>query len=390
LAYAIRGKHETVVSFLLSQDADPNSISSAGVSLLSLARDLEFDEGVTALRKSGAKSQADEIDDSSSMTRVLYDTPHFRYHRYDEVPFQLVGYEPKMGGSVGIYRVTHRDHPFDYLARKELPLYLDTSDQSYKKFRRGVDVIRALVHQHIIEIKATYEVSSNGLIEQFGFTMLPVGDGNLQMYLQDVQTRFDPVDADRHLRRLEKWMSCLSSALAYMHSRKILHGDIKPENIIYKGNDICFIDFDVSVDHSVVKWSATANGFSPMYAAPEVQQKFQRWTAELLAPFGFPADIFSLGAVFADMATVISKHLVEDFHRRLSYPSDINETSFSNSLPAVDEWLIRIGQLEPTQLIIQMLSEDPKDRPTARRVLFDLKAIHSFPTCDCMPRPSPP
>lgn len=44
LAYAIGSHHIKVVSYLLSQQADPNATSSKGVSLLRLAKDHKFDE----------------------------------------------------------------------------------------------------------------------------------------------------------------------------------------------------------------------------------------------------------------------------------------------------------------------------------------------------------
>jgi hypothetical protein len=51
LAYAIQGHHINVVTYLLSQQADPNVKASNGAAMLMFARRVEFDAGLAALNQ---------------------------------------------------------------------------------------------------------------------------------------------------------------------------------------------------------------------------------------------------------------------------------------------------------------------------------------------------
>ncbi len=83
----------------------------------------------------------------------------------------------------------------------------------------------------------------------------------------------------------------LSGALMAIHEAGVLHGDIKPANILLADRDLWgswkLADFGVAHDGSRPK---SRLGFTPRYAAPE----------RLDGHFAPPADVFALGMTLLD------------------------------------------------------------------------------------------
>ena len=134
----------------------------------------------------------------------------------------------------------------------------------------------------------------------------------------------------------------------YLHSEKVLHGDIKPSNIVLMNNDVenpfsRIIDFG-----HAKKFSKSSNDnyechclkISRGFSAPELLRK---------EPHSFPADIWSLGATFYYWIT--GRIVNED--EFLQFNSD-----FGSLLPCSGKSLIR-----------KMMDPNPIHRPTAEMVV---------------------
>lgn len=165
----------------------------------------------------------------------------------------------------------------------------------------------------------------------------------------------------------------ITSAVHTLHSENIIHGDIKPQNIlVFKNNNdikLKLTDFTVSVfgrycDRKIMyKYKETG---TPRYRAPEV------W---LGANWSMPADIWSLGCVFYEMV----------YGKTIFHPENIKEQVFGlvQHLNADDKKLPyiippfdkrkKVNQLsivfspefkQINDLILSMLDGDPNNRPT--------------------------
>jgi serine/threonine protein kinase len=89
----------------------------------------------------------------------------------------------------------------------------------------------------------------------------------------------------------------LLQALVFLHDNGIIHRDIKPENILLDDNlNPVLTDFTLSKVFTGVstKGTHTGNIATATYRAPEVVAK---------KPYGFPADVWSLGVVFYELFT---------------------------------------------------------------------------------------
>jgi len=90
----------------------------------------------------------------------------------------------------------------------------------------------------------------------------------------------------------------ISCGLAYAHEAGVLHRDLKPENILLRRDMVPKIaDFGLARMVGNMEICQTMAG-TPGYMAPEVM--------DMSVPYDFPADVFSLGLVFADMLSEAS------------------------------------------------------------------------------------
>ncbi|OCK73089.1 kinase-like protein, partial [Lepidopterella palustris CBS 459.81] len=135
--------------------------------------------------------------------------------------------------------------------------------------------------------------------------MSPAADCNLAGYYDRCVEKDYSSDM---LEPIKMWFSCLSAGLGYLHANRIRHKDIKPQNILVKDGNVLFTDFGITKDFtSPDKLTSSTEGYTPktpMYCPPEAANEGRR---------EFPADIFSLGCVFAEMATILAHRSVPSF-----------------------------------------------------------------------------
>jgi serine/threonine protein kinase len=392
LAYAICGKHIDVVKFLLSKHANPRALSSGGKSLYHLAIEEKFGEGAVALVGAGvvepdlkhSEIRSGQIQDQSKSGSRIYDTQHAKYHNEEEIPF-VAQRRLGVGGFATVELVRARDSEL-VLALKMFRITKRDRKMQLRYCDNEVAIMQSLVHPHIARVVSTFETYVENVPKAFGILMVPVGEEDLH-YVMDRMGHSGPTPDD--IRRLEGWMMCLATAVAYMHSRYIQHRDIKPQNVICKDDKLYFIDFHSSIDRSDSEYDYDSEGgkdvpYTVRWTAPEIQNRER---------VGFPADIFSLGALFSQMNTLISRRSLKDFEnfREQASPYHPEERfgAFHSSIGKVQTWLGR-KQVASNKLIIRMMSRKPQDRPTAFEVVSALRTINGFPNCDCVLQVSPP
>lgn len=105
-----------------------------------------------------------------------------------------------------------------------------------------------------------------------------------------------------------KLIAELCEALGYLHSKQVVHRDLKPANLLitYNGNNLKLIDFSLSDcdDYDVLKCPAGTR----YYLAPEMLQPGTR--------ADFRVDIYSLGVIIGEMATLLKDKRLASISRR--------------------------------------------------------------------------
>ena len=131
-----------------------------------------------------------------------------------------------------------------------------TTDRA--KLRREVDLLKGLTQTYIPQV---YDfVEEDGVV----YTVMDYIEGeSLDKVLKRGQI---PAQRD-----VVKWACELLEALSYLHSRKpygILHGDIKPANVMLRPDGtICLIDYNIAL--ALGEDGAISVGYSKGYASPE-------------------------------------------------------------------------------------------------------------------------
>lgn len=125
----------------------------------------------------------------------------------------------------------------------------------------------------------------------------------------------------KKLESLRGYFVCLAQALSYIHESNVRHKDIKPENILIDASgSVVVTDFGISksfpkqVPHVTNEhWDWTLK-----YASPEIMKGKK-------VPRDDSSDVFSLGCVFLEIATLVLGKSLRDFSAHYTTPK--NETA---------------------------------------------------------------
>ncbi|PMD17823.1 kinase-like protein [Hyaloscypha hepaticicola] len=257
------------------------------------------------------------------------------------------------------------------LARKLTYLTPRTNE---KMLLKEVQALQKLRHAHAVQLIGTYRQG-----RKFAALLYPVADLDLAAYLDEARYMSDAKDdwVDNtwmsghervHQDVLSKGSLCLVSALRYVHERGVKHMDVKPANILlkkYKAEEahsnnrayklyICDFSIAQALNPDEQSQTETYFGSTPIYASPEVAAE---------GFHGRASDIFSLGCVLLEMATVFSGLTVESLKKHIQ--SNLQCRYYHNNLDRVGPWIYTLENMKVNnKVILAMLEENPEKRPS--------------------------
>jgi serine/threonine protein kinase len=135
------------------------------------------------------------------------------------------------------------------------------------------------------------------------------------------------------LQSLASFFVCLCQALDYLHDSGVRHKDIKPENILVDmSGNVLLTDFGISRKFARHTSHATKERaeFTKRYASPEALLEKTR---------DDPSDVFSLGCVFLEMATLILEMDFGEFKEHLRKPGNKRKRALCHNLEKISSWI---------------------------------------------------
>ncbi|UJO19247.1 Serine/threonine-protein kinase Nek7 [Fulvia fulva] len=266
-------------------------------------------------------------------------------------------------GFVDKVKLESSGSPPETYARK-IVLRDRTNKSQRARYLREIEIMQSLDHPHVARFIAAYCDRT-----AFNILMSPVADCDLRRFLST------PKEFEAKIQCVPQWFMSLAEALKYMHNTGLRHKDIKPANILISDNKVLLTDFGTSLRNSKTGAAALTSGgtfLTPKYSAPEVAAQKLR---------GLPADIFSLGCVFAEMIAIACEGSLEHLHESIGLADEgsDSDTNYNRRIPQLQAWLRSLdmtdlnASLKRAILVtVQMVNSDQTKRPLAPEIVRQL------------------
>ena len=201
-------------------------------------------------------------------------------------------------------------------------------------------IIASLKHPNIVTV---FDVVSYGKYNFLAMEFLP--DGDLRSRLKSKHDIYFSLNV----------ISKISDALHLIHKQHIIHGDIKPENILFRGKNCPVLtDFGISYqtdNRQSIDLNLNEIYASPSYASPELIQGRN---------FDYRTDLYSLGVMMYEMLMA-----------KKPFSGDTDLEVIANSIQqAIPQLSAELHELQP--LLNSLLAKLPDER------LSDAKLVSRF------------
>lgn len=311
---------------------------------------------------------------------------HTHFRQGEPFPFEVVE-KLGHGGFASVDKVYSPLSRRTY-ARKRFRRAKGSTPKEAQNFMTELQNMKRINHQHCVELVClpvlrshkihsfTYtftQIASYTDPKYFGLLISPVADHDLSIFYTAAMND----NAKKPL--LRSFFGCLAHALHFLHQSKIRHRDIKPQNILVKGDTVYLADFGISLDWENMSRSTTTedSAKSWIYCAPEVANYQKRNSS---------SDVWSLGCVFLEMLTICNGATIQDL--RVIFRHHSESARFYENINVIYDYLETLGAKSSSadkqmcQWIREMMLMNPSDRIKAQN-LFE--SIASFKDKDSEP-----
>ena len=232
---------------------------------------------------------------------------------------------------------------------KEIFLYFSMNE---------INILSKLENPYIISLKCAFKTQIDEQTEKLDIIMEYVDNGDLNQLI----TKYKDDEEIFPEARLLNWLFQLCLALLCLKENEIIHRDIKPSNIFLMQDDTIKLgDFGISKKVTISNEAKIYVG-TPIYTSPEIIQK---------KIYSYKADIWSLGVTFIQLISLRFPFVAEDNENINDYILNkrFNEKILNKDKTDFNEKIKKNYSKEFLDLINQMVSINPDDRPSAKEIL---------------------
>ncbi len=238
-----------------------------------------------------------------------------------------------------------------FVAIKVLHAFLADDPEFKERFEKEARNIARLKHPNIVQV---YDFENDSDNETY-YMVMELVDGST---LKEVMTKLSQQGEVMPLYETLRIIREAASALAYAHSQKMIHRDVKPANLMLDhDNRVVLTDFGIAKIVTGVQFTASGGMVgTPAYMAPE----------QGLGEAGDErSDLYSLGVILYQLVTGVLPYEAET-------PLAIILKHLNEPIPATKALNPNLPD-EVDQIIRRLLAKDPTDRyQTANAVIADL------------------
>ncbi|KPA80698.1 putative serine/threonine-protein kinase Nek3 putativeprotein kinase [Leptomonas pyrrhocoris] len=245
------------------------------------------------------------------------------------------------GASGDVYRVVYKPTNRTYVLKKMS--LANMSDEEQLRAKQEIIVMDEVDHPNIVKFRESFSDPVDNTVD---IVMEYCEFGTLEGLIERQRYEGRPFPTDVLL----EWMAELLCGLAHIHSKRILHRDLKSSNIfVTSKNHLKLGDFGVCTILAFPNAKAESMIGTPLYFAPEVCNN---------DAYDERSDVWSLGVVFYEMCTLRRPFEGDNLFSLIQQILDSEIAPFNNGVPSELEGLVRL-----------MLDRDPTRRPTAQELI---------------------
>ncbi len=184
------------------------------------------------------------LDDSAASETIALDADEKRPENDDFIPGDLVGGNYRLEKQLGRGGMGIAWKAFDVTAQrpvvlKFVPKEIQHIPEAMSSVRESFQKVHALQHQHICPLYGLFDDPKHGF-----FLVMKFIDGlTLNELRKQYQEKTETISLDKTIQIL----AAIADGLDYAHRQKVVHRDIKPQNIVISPKDgVQIIDFGLA------------------------------------------------------------------------------------------------------------------------------------------------